>query len=57
MILGAIGIIIILALITAVIGGQVSTLEMGAWSGSAMMLTWERQVFYIGILFRGTVVM
>ena len=57
MILDALGVYIILAFLTAVIGGQVPTLEMGAWIDLAMMLTWERQIFYIGILFRGTLVM
>ena len=56
MMIGAIGILSIVAFLTAVIGGQVPILEIGAWNDLAMMLTWERHIFYIGILFRGTLV-
>ena len=55
--LGALGVLIISAFLTAVIGGYVSALGMSAWVNIALMLTWERQIFYIGVLFRGTLVM
>ena len=55
--LGVLGVLIISAFLTAVIGGYGSALGMGAWCKIAVMLMWERQIFYTGVLFRGTLVM